>query len=276
MRDQRPPHMGHPCAHLPYQISLITCDRFWGGICGVVFLLGTLKADVCRPQRKHCIQFQEFNLVFYCKFFNNCLKNQVYTIATCKLRLWRQTLCHTPCDGGFHWEVITSLRDPSRVVKLPSPTAVWSPKAASCSTRRRFRGHNSMGLGSRFSASYLLSKKVDPGPLASMRRFQSSAGGCNSSSRMSSPAASAPRGRGKFCHDQKYKNLLTNFSTYNSIRNYCSISSTQNSKLQRSPRLFLKIAWNKLWREMDLHVRTERGFHNLRSNSKLAINEVKP
>jgi hypothetical protein len=119
-----------------------------------------------------------------------------------------QTLCHTPWDGAFHWDVITSRRDPSRVVKLPSPTAVRRPKAASCSTRRRFRGHNSMGEGSRFSASsYSLSKKADPGPPASIRRFQSSAGGCNSSSRMSNPAASAPRGRGKFCHYQSHKLL---------------------------------------------------------------------
>lgn len=56
MRDQRPPHIGQPWGHLPFHISVAN-----GGEVCAVFLLGTVNADVWRPQRKHCTQKQQIN-----------------------------------------------------------------------------------------------------------------------------------------------------------------------------------------------------------------------
>lgn len=115
-----------------------------------------------------------------------------------------KTLCQMPCPAGFQTEEITSRRDPSSVEKLLRPTTVHNPNPASCSTRLRFLGHSSIGLGSRFSTSTFASSMPDHGPPDNVRRFHSSEGGCSSSSRISKPGASAPLGRGSFFQPQPH------------------------------------------------------------------------
>jgi hypothetical protein len=110
---------------------------------------------------------------------------------------------------------MTSWRDPSRLEKLPRPTAVRNPNPASCSILLRFLGHNSIGLGSRFStasisASASASNMPNHGPPDNVRRFHSSEGGCSSSSRISKPAVSAPLGRGKFFQSQPNIHTVSN------------------------------------------------------------------